>query len=186
MGYAVYPDPAAEDRWAGYAVPAACDVPDCTQEIDRGYAYRCEPGYTFRYYRDGVEVDENADWDQEVEIEPEGEGCGRFFCPRHQAHAEHGDGVPAKPDSATWQLHQLTDPTWEPWRLEHPGLVAELTQTHAEQLRRELVDARAALAAVGSALVADSSREEISRILDGPPQHPSPVPRPLSEQEARG
>lgn len=54
MGYARYIDDLG--RPAGYAVQATCDEEGCSEEIDRGMAYRCDP-------------DEG--------------GCGRFFCYEH-------------------------------------------------------------------------------------------------------
>lgn len=103
MGYAVYEDSTARDRgverWAGYGVPAVCDMPGCEVKIDRGMGYRCE--------------------DQE-------EGCGLQFCNEHLDHLTHGDNITPKPDTAEWVEWMLTDESWGQWRAENPERVATL------------------------------------------------------------
>jgi len=117
MGYAVYQDNNSfgVERWAGYGVPAVCDVEDCTRGIDRGLYYQCEE-YSEFY------IDANED-----EIEEVLEGCGLFFCVVHLNHLDHGRAVP-KPDSAEWNQHILTDESWQQWRDENPEKVALLKQ----------------------------------------------------------
>jgi len=116
MGYAVYEDSAARDhgvvRWAGYGVPAVCDIANCSEEIDRGMGYRCDDYVTY------------DDEDQEVEHE----GCELHFCSEHEDHViwKHDDVTP-KPDTAEWVEHLLTDESWQPWRDENPRRVAALT-----------------------------------------------------------
>ncbi|MBT2424414.1 hypothetical protein J7F02_01490 [Streptomyces sp. ISL-112] len=61
MGYAQYEITRnGQSIVAGYAVPATCEEPDCTEAIDRGLAHLCgeQPG-----------GDEH--------------GCGGYFCERH-------------------------------------------------------------------------------------------------------
>lgn len=99
MGYAVYEDPNAPGRWAGYAVPAECDWPDCHECIDRGLGWKC---------------DEHAEFEG---------GCGLFFCSRHEHRFDEHAGIEPKPDTAEWMRHMLTDDSWEQWRAEHPERV---------------------------------------------------------------
>lgn len=117
MGYAVYRDPEDSSRWAGYGVPAECDMPDCTTRIDRGMGYRCEEGH----------ADEDADEGlTEAEADPEFEdfGCGLHFCEKHLYDAESHEGVDPKPDSIEWLRHMLTDDSWADWRRENPDETA--------------------------------------------------------------
>lgn len=128
MGYQVYEDEAARDlgviRWAGYGVPAVCDTPACEAEIDRGMGYRCQQVYQYRYFENGVEVDSDANWDDE--IEEEGEGCGLHFCDAHLSdHALHA-GLAPKPDTAEWERWVLADESWQQWRDENAERVADM------------------------------------------------------------
>lgn len=127
MGYAVYEDRVASnygvERWAGYGVPAVCDMPDCAVEIDRGMGYRCETVTEYAYYRDNVAVSAYQDWDEEVEEEVE--GCGLHFCDEHSEHHVHEQAQP-KPDTDEWVRHMLTDESWEAWRDENPEKVKVL------------------------------------------------------------
>lgn len=120
MGYSVYEDRDAHDhgvsRWAGYGVPAVCDWPTCSTEINRGLGFKCERRYIET--EDGEEIEED--------------GCGLYFCIEHLALGcvpEH-DGFTPKPDTAEWEQWMLTDESWEPWREEHPEVVAQLRQRH--------------------------------------------------------
>lgn len=97
MGYSVYEDRNVAGRWAGYAVPAECDLPDCTSLIDRGMAYLCE--------------------------NEEGCGCGFFFCSDHLYSTELHDNVVGKPDHPSWMYWILHHHSWERWRAENPGRV---------------------------------------------------------------
>lgn len=94
-------------RDIGYGVPAVCDQPECTVEIDRGLAYVCGG-------------------------EPYGgdKGCGLYFCYEHlllcQDDPQHCDRCCAsekphepKPDLPRWTQHKLTDPSWADWRKAH-------------------------------------------------------------------
>ena len=94
------------NRDIGYGVPAICDHPECSEEIDRGLSYVCGG-------------------------EPYGgdDGCcGLFFCYKHLYYKK---GVQAcerckknrkpfepKPDTPEWINHKATDPSWEAWRKE--------------------------------------------------------------------
>lgn len=120
MGYAVYEDATARDhgvdRWAGYGVPAVCDLATCEKEIDRGMAYRCEEYIVY-----------GTDPDTDEETETEEAGCGLHFCPDHLEHGTgHDDSVKPKPDTAEWIAHQLTDDSWSDWRAENPQRVLAL------------------------------------------------------------
>jgi hypothetical protein len=127
MGYAVYED---GGRWAGYGVPAQCDMAGCEASIDRGLDYKCETHTIWRYERGGVEIPEPEFLDEDTEeIEEEREGCGMFFCPEHQDHADHASAQ-QKPDSEEWVRHMLTDDSWAPWREANPQRVKEMTNEH--------------------------------------------------------
>ena len=96
-------------RDIGYGVPAYCDHPDCTAEIDRGLGNVCGG-------------------------EPYGgeHGCGLFFCGEHLYLSSVGPlcercDVPEpvepfqpKPDHPDWVRHKLTDESWQEWRNGHP------------------------------------------------------------------
>lgn len=114
MGWSVGYDP----RWKrdiGYGVPAICDHPRCTKEIDRGLGCVCGG-------------------------EPYGgeKGCGLYFCAAHLIGANQRcpkcsryDYTPykPKPDTREWINHKLTDETWKQWRDENPEEVRQLTIT---------------------------------------------------------
>jgi hypothetical protein len=93
-------------RDIGYGVPAYCDHPGCSEEIDRGLSYVCGS-------------------------EPYGgeHGCGLHFCARHLFF----DGesrwcqlcwrclrkrppFEPKPDHPEWVQFKMTDPSWAEWR----------------------------------------------------------------------
>lgn len=97
-----------DDRWKrdiGYGVPAYCDSPGCTEEIDRGLAYVCGG-------------------------EPYGgeHGCGLYFCDQHhcgenstcrRCELELPPFIP-KHEHPDWIKHKLIDPSWQQWRDENP------------------------------------------------------------------
>lgn len=97
-----------DDNWnrdIGYGVPAICDHPDCTQEIDRGLAHVCGG-------------------------EPFGgdDGCGLFFCQKHKDHvcercAAGKEPFKPKGDHPEWIKHKLLDGSWEQWRKMNPEWV---------------------------------------------------------------
>lgn len=107
-------------RDIGYGVPAYCDHPKCSKEIDRGLSFVCGS-------------------------EPKGGeyGCGLYFCETHRAYwrrdarvcsrcANYRRPYAAKPDHPTWLLHKLTDESWGQWRSENPSAVREMQQAHGE------------------------------------------------------
>jgi hypothetical protein len=111
MGWAVGYD-STWHRDIGYGVPAVCDHPGCSEEIDRGISHVCGG-------------------------EPYGgsEGCGLYFCGKHLVSPRHqcsqcAEGrlftFAAKPDSKEWMRHKLTDESWSRWREENPEDVAEI------------------------------------------------------------
>ncbi|MBC9927198.1 hypothetical protein [Leucobacter sp. cx-169] len=120
MGYATYEDrPAGKlgvERWAGYAVPAVCDVPSCENVINRGMDYRCEEFVTY-----GEE--DPVTFEEPEIVRP---GCQLHFCDAHQEHSVHGDGVTPKPDTDEWVRYLLSDPEASVWRYENPDRVAKL------------------------------------------------------------
>lgn len=114
MGWAVGYD-SNWKRDIGYGVPAYCDEPGCTAEIDRGLGYVCGA----RPY--GGEL-----------------GCGLFFCGEHQLDGSQrcarcftgptAEPYEAKPDHPKWVKWKLEDPSWQRWRDECPD---ELAATRA-------------------------------------------------------
>lgn len=125
MGYQIY---RVGERFGGYGVPAICEYPDCTEEIDRGISYACggEP------FSD--------------------KGCDRYFCGKHKsfvAFKEDGSkcrhrsdcecesvelcercknnkpSFPYKPETKEWMKFQLKDSSWKEWRKENPEKVEE-------------------------------------------------------------
>lgn len=111
MGYAVYWEH-DNQRWAGYGVPAECDYPQCTTEIDRGFAYKCEAHIVW----------DNAD--EPIELP----GCELFFCRTHQDVRFHEEVKNPKPESETWERHMLTDESWGLWREDNPDKVKEMEE----------------------------------------------------------
>lgn len=127
MGYQIY---RVGKRWCGYGVPAYCEHPDCSEEIDRGVSYAC-----------GGEPFSDV-------------GCDRYFCSKHlQWYAYNPDtgkeckhkkdcdcesvdvcercakGKPPfdyKPEHPTWIKHLLKDESWEEWRRGNPDEVKSL------------------------------------------------------------
>lgn len=108
-------------RDIGYGVPAYCDHPGCTAEIDRGLAYVC-----------ACEQPYGGD-----------DGCGLYFCGTHLrgGYCERcyewldgdleplDDGPPPfdpKPDHPTWLRHKLRDASWARWRQDNPDEVAAI------------------------------------------------------------
>ena len=104
------------ERFHRYGVPAVCEHPGCSEEIDRGVTYACGDASL-------------------------GVGCGLFFCDEHLFMAglnEEGaivnwlegertvqlcdrclngeEPYPTKPDIPEWRHHQATDPSWAHWR----------------------------------------------------------------------
>lgn len=108
MGWAV----GFDERWkrdVGYGVPAYCDDPSCTTQIDRGLSYVCG-GEPF-----GGE-----------------HGCGLHFCSAHlwmryprgedrgyqncRRCSQYKKPYTPKPDHPIWIEHKATDESWAEWR----------------------------------------------------------------------
>jgi hypothetical protein len=117
MGYAVGYD----DHWkrdVGYGVPAYCDHPGCTAEIDRGLGYIC-----------GDEIGGGE------------RGCGLFFCTAHQVGYDQTCAccAPKKrrkffepsADHPQWLKHKLTDESWQEWRDENAAEVLKMQEALA-------------------------------------------------------
>ncbi len=127
MGYQVYK---VGKRWGGYGVPAVCEYPTCSEEIDRGMAYACGG-------------------------EPFSElGCDRYFCGKHKdyKHWNRDKGIwcrhrndcecelvelcercakgkapfPYKPETKEWVEFLLKDESWAEWRNKNPEEVKSL------------------------------------------------------------
>lgn len=121
MGWAIGYD-SNWDRDVGYGVPAICDAPGCSREINRGLIHVCGG-------------------------EPYGDvyGCGLFFCLDHLRYrwfplpglykrvckrCEHYKPPYKRPkaDTAEWINHKLTDESWAEWRNDNPTKVAEMQE----------------------------------------------------------
>lgn len=106
-----------DNRDIGYGVPALCDHPSCSKEIDRGLSFVC-----------GM-----------INTDGEDRGCGLHFCTTHLRHSpKYGQlcercyprqrkPFTRKPDLPEWSQHKLTDPTWAQWRAQNPQEVAALS-----------------------------------------------------------
>jgi hypothetical protein len=102
-----------DERWnrdVGYGVPATCDHPECSAEIDRGLSYVCG-GDMYGGER----------------------GCGLHFCEKHlfisarlpqlcERCSKRKRSFLPKPDVKKWTDFKMTDENWEEWRKEN-GLV---------------------------------------------------------------
>ena len=123
MSWQVYEN--SDGRWCGYGVPAICDHPTCSEQIDRGVTFVCgdTPG--------------GGD-----------HGCGLYFCADHMSwvyrgprcsvqlcvRCEHGENpFEPKADTAEWVNHMLTDESWGEWRELNPDTVAELAKAEGGQ-----------------------------------------------------
>ena len=112
MGWSIGFDSKHGGRDIGYGVPAICDHPECSKEIDRGLSYVCggEP-YGGDY------------------------GCGMFFCAEHLFYAgvrrENKQLCPRclrsyyhpykpKPDVPEWLYWKLNHESWQKWRDKNP------------------------------------------------------------------
>jgi hypothetical protein len=112
-------------RDVGYGVPAWCDHPLCDAKIDRGLGYVCG-GEPF-----GGEA-----------------GCGLYFCTAHLYWTDDGTQLCDRcdesrspfhptPDHPEWIEHKLTDPSWGPWRAQHPAEVSAMRLSGWQQRREE-------------------------------------------------
>lgn len=146
MGYSCYTS-AENGREQGYAVPAVCDHPDCTNLIDRGMGYVCLG-------------------DQEHT-----QSCGGFYCSDHQELAfvitedefegldddesqelAESYGLDEKPEfdedgychvcqhkpienkeSRVWLEHIMKDESWQKWRDQEPARVERIKSLLADK-----------------------------------------------------
>lgn len=117
-------------RDVGYGVPAICDQPKCTAEIDRGLSFVCggDP-YGGDY------------------------GCGLYFCSQHlfyrqprgaESHIQlcprcyaYKSPYNPKPDTKEWVKWKLKDKSWEKWRKENPEEVKLLLSKVAKENKDE-------------------------------------------------
>lgn len=127
MGYSIGDEWTSKGwRARGYGVPAWCDFPGCKEEIDRGLGYKCEE----RFHCEEV-VDDDGEVIDEIEVEDE--GCGLYFCTKHEGCGEaHLNIDVLPPEHPVWINHILGDPSWEKWRNENP--------LYVEQYKKELLE----------------------------------------------
>ncbi len=133
MGYAVGYD----ERWArdvGYGVPATCDHPGCTAEINRGLDYVCgqdvfggEHGCGLYFCHDHLESAYTPDGNGDL-LDDNGEEYPKM-CKKcvtsHETGTQQDFFVPT-PDLPAWIEHKLTDADWASWRDGHPADVEAL------------------------------------------------------------
>lgn len=128
MGYQCYE--IDEFRDGGYGVPAWCDHPGCTEQINRGVGYMCG---------------DNPHGGDEF-------GCGLFFCGDH-SYSRRPRGHHAyvrnckrcftyryppykpRPEHPEWINWKLKDKSWEEWRQKNPKIV-ELLKTQLAQQQK--------------------------------------------------
>lgn len=123
MGWQVYDCPKGWPfRHAGYGVPAYCDHPDCNEKIDRGVVRMCG-----------------------MVNQAEERGCGLHFCAKHLLmSAKYGQlcercyprkkkPFTPKPEHPEWIEHVLADESWEQWRKENPGWMANLIEQRKQK-----------------------------------------------------
>lgn len=103
-----------DGRDIGYGVPAVCDHPDCSEEIDRGVSYACRECGLFFCESHLYPTAEEDDY-----REYPGDG----LCERCR---DEGRPFDPKPDVAEWANHKLSHPSWQQWRDENPEAVARL------------------------------------------------------------
>lgn len=129
-----------DPRWnrdVGYGVPAVCDHPDCTAEIDRGLSHVCgdaayggEHGCGLHFCTEHLGYAFDAEG--EFLVAPDGDELPNL-CERCVAWYERQDEAAArdlfapKADHLDWVRFKLTDASWQPWRELHPEQVAALS-----------------------------------------------------------
>lgn len=118
MGWSIG-GPDQHGRFVGYGVPAFCDHPKCTAQIDRGLAYVC------------------------CNQEPYGgdRGCGLYFCEKHStgfegrcmrcARSRPTPYTITKPEHPVWLKHLINDESWADWRREDPDRLEALLEKFA-------------------------------------------------------
>lgn len=139
----MYEDRWNGDRWAGYAVPAECDMPDCHESIDRGMGYQCQTHDYYQYLdENGKIVTSEDDWEEEELVDDE--GCYLYFCEEHLYNWKAHENVTPKGDSVEWMWWLIVAPSWAQWRIENPDKVAEyraaITAANYRPTQSNLVD----------------------------------------------
>lgn len=116
MGYGCY-ERGGRDQ--GYMVPAICDHPDCSAEIDRGIGYACgdDPmencGLFFCHDHKRHDVDPEAEW---------ADGNRHQFGVCERCAADHPAFDPS-PDTEYWCAWKMNHESWGGWRSENPDFV---------------------------------------------------------------
>lgn len=123
MGYSIYYD-SRRNRDLGYGVPAICDHPDCSEEIDRGLSYVCggepytggEHGCGLYFCSDHLQYHEAFD-------DPEDKECCCRVCERC---AQIKSEFSPKPDTKYWMRWKMKHKSWKEWRDENPDEVEKI------------------------------------------------------------
>lgn len=127
MGYAVYNVGAV--RYGGYGVPAYCEHPECTKEIDRGVSFACGGEPFSEWGCDRYFCGKHRHFTCTRELQNEGEECDDKCDADHVEVCERcRDGEASfdyKQEHPRWMYHQVHDHSWAEWRSEHPDLVQE-------------------------------------------------------------
>jgi len=97
---------------------------DCHEKIYRGMDWLCDQHTSYRYTdENGNVVSSSEEWDEETQIDDE--GCGLYFCEKHQYETEkHTDDIQPKPDSPRWLWWIVNEDSWAKWREENPEELA--------------------------------------------------------------
>lgn len=126
-----------QNRDVGYAVPAICDHPGCTAEIDRGIAYMCceiSPdhhatcgGFYCAYHREsyiyGDELDDMDESELEAHnIDKDSDAVAEAIDDGDIVKCLH-EPIEKGKENAAWLEHCLKDETWQDWRNENPAMV---------------------------------------------------------------
>ena len=106
-------------RDIGYGVPAPCDFPKCTKEIDRGLSYVCGSEPYGGDYGCGLYFCENHfNWRKPYSAEGLIQLCPR--CYKYRSPYE------PKQDLREWIEWKLKDKSWAIWRKQNKNEVKEL------------------------------------------------------------
>lgn len=149
MGYSCYTSE-KHGREQGYDVPAICDHPDCSVEIDRGVGYVCLDNQDHTASCGGfycsehsalafiISEDEFEDLDDDdaqelaesygLKEKPEFDEDGYFYICQHKP-------IEYK-ETRSWLEHIMGDESWQKWREEEPAR-AERIKTLLCQLQAQ-------------------------------------------------
>ena len=128
------------NRDVGYGVPAVCDHPECSTEIDRGLSYVCgdrpyggDNGCGLYFCGQHLAAVWDADGNEVLKgIDSEDlnqlcERCADYHRARIKDPTHPGpDTFKPKADHPAWVHHKLTDESWQQWRDENPEIVKAL------------------------------------------------------------